>query len=251
MERLPPLILHGGKCYIHLCVCVCVTYTYLPLPPTTMKGFPGGASGEESACQCRRTKRMWVRSLGREDPLEEEMATHSSILARRMPWSEEPGTLRTVHGVTKSRTRLKQLSISPPGKGSSQSSKWKNPRKWREHKKQRQLCMTQKQQRKLGRKSRDSSTPAPRWLSRSRHRTGAFSLGPVTQLGFTVDNSYIPMLLSRFSHVWLRATPQTAAQEAPLSLGFSRQEHWSGLPFPSPMRESEKWKWSRSVVSDS
>ena len=36
-----------------------------------------------------------------------------------------------------------------------------------------------------------------------------------------------------------------------LSLGFSRQEHWSGLPFPSPMRESEKWKWSHSVVSDS
>ena len=36
-----------------------------------------------------------------------------------------------------------------------------------------------------------------------------------------------------------------------LSLGFSRQEHWSGLPFPSPMCESEKWKWSRSVVSNS
>ena len=35
------------------------------------------------------------------------------------------------------------------------------------------------------------------------------------------------------------------------SLGFSRQGHWSGLPFPSPMHESEKWKWSRSVVSDS
>ena len=33
-------------------------------------------------------------------------------------------------------------------------------------------------------------------------------------------------------------------------MGFSRQEHWSGLPFPSPMREGEKWKWSRSVVSD-
>ena len=33
--------------------------------------------------------------------------------------------------------------------------------------------------------------------------------------------------------------------------GFSRQEHWSGLPFPSPMHESEKWKWSRLVVSDS
>ena len=35
------------------------------------------------------------------------------------------------------------------------------------------------------------------------------------------------------------------------SLGFSRQEHWSGLPFPSPMHESEKWKWSYSVVSNS
>ena len=42
-----------------------------------------------------------------------------------------------------------------------------------------------------------------------------------------------------------------AAHQAPPSLGFSRQEHWSGLPFPSPMSESEKWKWSHSVVSDS
>ena len=42
-----------------------------------------------------------------------------------------------------------------------------------------------------------------------------------------------------------------AAHQAPPSLGFSRQEHWSGLPFPSPMHESEKWEWSRSVMSDS
>ena len=35
--------------------------------------------------------------------------------------------------------------------------------------------------------------------------------------------------------------------QAPPSLGFSRQEHWSGLPFPSPMHASEKWKWSRSI----
>ena len=33
------------------------------------------------------------------------------------------------------------------------------------------------------------------------------------------------------------------------SLGFSRREHWSGLPFPSPMHESEKWKWSHSEWS--
>ena len=36
-----------------------------------------------------------------------------------------------------------------------------------------------------------------------------------------------------------------AAHQAPLSLGLSRQEHWSGLPFPSPVHGSEKWKWSR------
>ena len=59
------------------------------------------------------------------------------------------------------------------------------------------------------------------------------------------------LLLSHFSRVRLCATPETAAHQAPPSLGFSRQEHWSGLPFPSPMHESEKWKWIRSVVSDS
>ena len=59
------------------------------------------------------------------------------------------------------------------------------------------------------------------------------------------------LLPSRFSHVQLCATPYVAAYQAPPSLGFSRQEHWSGLPFPSPMHESEKWKWSHSVMSDS
>ena len=50
----------------------------------------------------------------------------------------------------------------------------------------------------------------------------------------------IMLLLSRFSRVRLCATPQTAAYQALLSLGFSRQEHWSGSPFLSPMHESEK-----------
>ena len=47
------------------------------------------------------------------------------------------------------------------------------------------------------------------------------------------------LLLSLFSRVRLCATPEMAAHQAPPSLGFSRQEHWSGLPFPSPMHESE------------
>ena len=45
--------------------------------------------------------------------------------------------------------------------------------------------------------------------------------------------------------------PTDGSHQAPPSLGFSRQEHWSVLPFPSLMHESEKWKGSRSVVSDS
>ena len=48
------------------------------------------------------------------------------------------------------------------------------------------------------------------------------------------------LLLSRCSRVRLCATPYTAAHQAALSLGFSRQEQWSGLPFPSPVHESEK-----------
>ena len=57
-------------------------------------------------------------------------------------------------------------------------------------------------------------------------------------------------LLSHLSRVRLCATPQTAAHQASPSLGFSRKEHWSGLPFPSPMHKSEKEKWRCSIVSD-
>ena len=45
------------------------------------------------------------------------------------------------------------------------------------------------------------------------------------------------LLLSRFSRDRLCATPETAAHQAPPSLGFSRQEHWSRFPVPSPMHE--------------
>ena len=56
----------------------------LPIP--VFLGFPGGSAGKESTCN--------VGDLGWEDPLEKGKATHSSILAKTMPWT-------TVHGVTK------------------------------------------------------------------------------------------------------------------------------------------------------
>ena len=61
---------------------------------------------------------------------------------------------------------------------------------------------------------------------------GRFSLVTYAMLCYAV--------LSHFSRVRLCVTPQMVTYQAPPSLGFSRQEHWSGLPFPSPMHESEK-----------
>ena len=49
-------------------------------------------------------RETWVRSLGREDPLEKEMAIHSSILAWRIPWTEEPGGLQSMRPAKESDT---------------------------------------------------------------------------------------------------------------------------------------------------
>ena len=61
-----------------------------------MRGFPGGASGKEPACQRRRCKRQEFNFSVRKIPLGEGMATHSSIIAWRMPWTEEPGKLQSI-----------------------------------------------------------------------------------------------------------------------------------------------------------
>ena len=73
-------------------------------------GFPGGASGKQPACQCRRHKETWVGSLGQEGPLEEGMATHSSILAWRIPVGRGAWWAYPVHRIVKSQTSLKQLT---------------------------------------------------------------------------------------------------------------------------------------------
>ena len=58
-------------------------------PLSFLKVFPDGPDNKESACSARDQ----VQSLGWEDPLEKEMATHSIILAWRIPWTKEPGGL--------------------------------------------------------------------------------------------------------------------------------------------------------------
>ena len=73
--------------YMYVCVCVCVCKTH---------GFPGSANGTESACQYRRCKRCgfdpWVGKI----PWSKKWQPHSSILAWKIPWTEEPGGLQSM-----------------------------------------------------------------------------------------------------------------------------------------------------------
>ena len=62
----------------------------------TKWGFQGGTSGKKPACQYRRHKGLGFHPWIGEDPLEEEMATHSSILVWRIPLTEEPGRLQSI-----------------------------------------------------------------------------------------------------------------------------------------------------------
>ena len=59
-------------------------------------------------------QKTWVQSLGQEDPLEKEMATHSSILAWRIPWMEEPGGLQSTGSQRGGHDRATSLSLSLP-----------------------------------------------------------------------------------------------------------------------------------------
>ena len=79
---------------IHTRVCVLSVQNKAEYTLVAQTGKSPSAMGE-----------TWVRSLGQEDPLEKGMANHSSILAWRIPWREEPGRLVSM-GVTKSWTQL-------------------------------------------------------------------------------------------------------------------------------------------------
>ena len=67
-------------------------------------GFPGGSVVKNSPANAE-MQEMQIQSLGQEDPLEKEMATHSNILAWEISWTEEPSSLQSM-GSQKSRTQL-------------------------------------------------------------------------------------------------------------------------------------------------
>ena len=69
----------------------------------------------------------WVRSLSREDLLEKEMATHSSTLARKIPWMEEPNRLQSMGSQRVTHDRVTSLSPSPDMIINSGTAAMKNP----------------------------------------------------------------------------------------------------------------------------
>ena len=153
------------------------------------------------------------------------MATHSSILAWRIPWTVRPGRLQSTgwkrvgHARVTNIFTFREAVAHIDGNRGSGSDCW-------------------------------GLDPVP---CTNRGTTGESFILLIAQflckkknvivkikyVRYTVGTLLL-LLLSHFSRVQLCATPQMAAHQASPSLGFSRQEHWSGLPVPSPMHESEK-----------
>ena len=150
--------------------------------------------------------------------MEKAMAPHSSVLAWKIPWTEEPGGLQSMGSLRVGHDWATSLSLftfhfhALEKEMATHSSvlAWRIP-----------------------------GTGEPGGLpSTGSHRVG-HDWSDLAALAAVVTKSS-PTLV----------TPCTVDCQTPLSMGFSRQEYWSGLPFLSPMHESEKWKSSRSVVSD-
>ena len=144
------------------------------------------------------TQETWIQSLGWEDPLEEEMAIHSSTLAWKIPGIEEPG-------------RLQSMGSQRVGHD------WVTEQKGTEQ------------------------------MANNVEHLFHVLIGHLYIFFWKVSTQILcPFLiclsfyywvvcvcvLSRFSRVWLFVIPWTTACLAPLSMGFSRQEYWSGLPCP-------------------
>ena len=104
VQKLSVFSISRSLNFLHICFLISPTPIFGSL---FLWILPGGIDGKK--CLPRQeTYEMWVQSLGREDPLEKGMTTHSSILAWRIPWTEVPGGLQSIG--SQSQTQLKQLS---------------------------------------------------------------------------------------------------------------------------------------------
>ena len=171
----------------------------------------------------------WIWSLGQEDPLEKKMAIHSRTLAGKIPWTEEPGRLQAMQLRRVRHDWATSLSFFHTD-----------------------LCWQSD-----GSLFKLLSRFVIAFLPRSKHlliswlqSPSAVILEPPKIKPVTVSTflQYLPWSdgarrhdlrcfnceVKLLSCVWLFAIPWTVACQAPPSMGFSRQEYWRGLPFPSP-----------------
>ena len=107
LSNFPPIHLFcAAFCYEwHQSGCYCFvsfgeTNPLVFIISTGVSGLPRWLSCKESTSVMQKTQETWVWSLGREDPLEEGVVTHTSILAWRIPWTKEPGRLQSTGRVS-------------------------------------------------------------------------------------------------------------------------------------------------------
>ena len=167
----------------------------------------------------------WVQSLSQEDPLEKAIVTHSCILSWRIPWTEEPGRLQSMGS---QRVRHNWATNTHPQRN---FCKW-NSREgevavFLSCSFQRRRCLSQYLSLQLS------------LFSVCLSLSHSFSLFPFLSCivsALLLKSSFLrsKVKVKSLSCVQLFATPWTVAYKVPPSMEFSRQEHWSGLPFPSP-----------------
>ena len=136
---------------------------------------------------------MWVQILNWDDPLEKEIATYSNILAWKIPWTEDPRGLQC--------TGLQRIRCN-----------------WSDWASAAAKCLTLCD-------PMDGSTPGSPVPGILQARTLEW-----VAISFSKSWKW-KVKVKTLSHVWLLVTPWTVAYQVPLSMGFSRQEYWSGLPF--------------------
>ena len=147
------------------------------------------------------TQEKQVQPLGQENPLEKKMATHSSILVWKIPWTEEPGGLQSMGS-----QRVRHTWVCIHTQSIYIDSLYEN-----------------------------ISPVLSHFLIQMRKlKTSKILKHLALSLWILPSKSLLCYVLSLFSHVQLCVTPWTVALQAPLSMGFSRKEYWRGLLCLSP-----------------
>ena len=175
------------------------------------------------------------------------MAPHSSTLAWKIPWTEEPGRLQSMGSLRVEHDWAASISCIGEGNGNSlQFSCLENPRDggawWAA------INGVTQSRTRLKRLSSSSSRATKQQHYLFPELSALISLRMLLIELVLLEDGITKWVAISFSDarkwkvkvkslhcVWLFATPWTAAHQAPLPMGFSRQEHWSGVPSPSPV----------------